>query len=107
MDADMDRIVRGAIKRLVEEKCKQVEHDVDNCRVSIEVSRRQIGISVYTMKKNDLLPLPLVDEEYATAVYDLKTHRYVHGINADALKTHVMQLYRLYKLGRLNVDMQE
>lgn len=63
--------------------------------------------SVYTMKRHDALPLPLVDKELATAVYDLRLHKYVHGVNIDWLKEHIMELYRLYKLGKFNIVLQK
>ena len=102
-DANVDGCVREAIMKLVREKRKQIESDIDDFRVAIGVSKRQISISVYTMKRHDALPLPLVDKELATAVYDLRLHKYVHGVNIDWLKEHIMELYRLYKLGKFNI----
>lgn len=100
---DIDTAVRSAIRVMMKEKRKSVEHDVESFRIAIHVSKRQISISVYTMRKSGL-PLPLVDKEIAMVVYDLRTHTYPHSNNADILKKHVMDLFRIYKTGKLNLE---
>jgi len=91
------------IKAMKAEKRKTTEQYFDGYIVSVNVSTRQISIAVYTTKPNPILPLPMVDEEYAMVCYDLKSHSYVRENNSDMLKPSVRELNMLNKTGELHI----